>query len=444
VGATYSIALADLEADELSELKRKLTLQSRSGFGATPPPFEAWFVDDVTGRIHMPRFYGLQQFGIAASDVRVEGEETCRMKFEGTLTHVQMEAAEAAFSKHLLPAGNGGVLMSLPCGYGKTVWAVAAACRLGRKTCVVVHKAVIKDQWLASFARFCPDAKVGSIQGSKWDVAGCDVVVAMILTLAKHSAPADHLDAFGLVIVDECHHLAAPVMNSAMRRFNAKYVIGLTATKDRPDGLTPLLYWSLGPLGFHVERDTHTEKVHVCVARYRGATHDILNKQGTPLMSVMLTRLASHAPRNVFLAAHIADFRRDGRVIIVLSDRKAQLYVLRDLLLQKHAVSEDEVGVFVQETRDRNAQLARPIVLCTYPMANEGVDKTEADTCVMATPKARVTQCIGRVQRPCATKQQPLVLDVVDDNALFMRLHWTRLAFYKKQRYTVSSDDRHA
>ena len=69
-------------------------------------------------------------------------------------------------------------------------------------------------------------------------------------------------------------------------------------------------------------------------------------------------------------------------------------------------------------------------------MANEGLDKTAADTLVMATPKSRVVQCVGRIQRPCETKMPPLVLDVVDrDVPAFASSRWTRNSLYRKERY---------
>ena len=54
----------------------------------------------------------------------------------------------------------------------------------------------------------------------------------------------------------------------------------------------------------------------------------------------------------------------------------------------------------------------------------------------MATPKARVIQCIGRVQRPCPTKQSPLVLDVADDVGVFEQLRWKRQRLYGKEGAT--------
>lgn len=155
-------------------------------------------------------------------------------------------------------------------------------------------------------------------------------------------------------------------------------------------------------------------------------------------MAIMINKLAINEQRNAFIAARIVAMRRLGRVIMVLSDRIVQLGILKTMVIQG-GIPESDVGVFKGGMSDaaRRDQLARPVVMCSYGMANEGVDKKEADTCIMATPKARVTQCIGRVQRPCTTKLAPLVIDVVDDVSIFTTLRWSRQKMYAKQGYTV-------
>lgn len=438
VGSMYGLSRAHFSEEELATHRARLMLQPRVSFGVPPPPFQAWH--ETADELCVPRFYGLDTFGPAERDDRVDGVPIA-LNFEGTLTEVQERATAAAFGKHLAPDGGGGVLISLPCGFGKTVWAVSAVCRLGRKACVVVHKGILRDQWQAAFERFCPGVRVGHLQGKKKRVLeGCDVVIAMVLTLAKSDDLHNLLDEFGVVVVDECHHMAAPVMNLAMRGFRARHVVGLTATKHRPDGLTPLLHMSLGPEGFHVERDG--ERVRVSIARFVGGTREILTRDNKPMYSVMINQLARNPARNAFLADRIAAMRRNGRVIMVLSDRLAQLDTLRTLVVAR-GIPEDEVGFFVGKTpeAERALQLAKPVVLCSYDMANEGVDKREADTCVMATPKGRVTQCIGRVQRPCETKQLPLVLDVADDVAVFASLRRKREREYRKERYDMQTLD---
>ena len=436
VGATYSIPLTGVDVQDECQ---SLTLHSKNTFGMPPPPFEAFSVDVEERRLHVPRFYGLQRFGAAETDERTWGREaSSSLTFAGTLTPVQQEAARVLFDGHLSSTGVGGAIVVLPCGFGKTVWGVYAACRLGRKTCVLVHKGVIRDQWLATFATFCPGVKVGVLQGGKeWPSSDCDVVLAMVMTVAKRDVDASVFDDVGFVLVDEAHHMAAPVMNLALRVFRARFVCGLTATKERPDGLTPLLHWCLGPQGFFAEREGG-ESVRVSVALFSGGTPEIVRRDGKPLMSAMITALARHAGRNAFLADRIASLRAGGRVLLVLSDRLEQLRALRELLLAR-GLPEEELGLFVGSTKEaaRAEQLSRAVVMCSYQMANEGVDKREADTCVMATPKGRVVQCIGRIQRPCATKQSPLVLDVADEVSVFVPLRYKRQALYRKEQYTV-------
>ena len=433
MGAEYSIAVSELSEEEYEDERTRLTLQAKTAFGPVPPPFDAWREEE--GRLYVPRFYGLQRFGPPECDGRTDGVPI-ELRFEGTPTPVQQRAWDAVSSRELHPVhGDGGVLISLPCGYGKTVltnWIVAMR---GRKACILVHKSVLRDQWKQSFERFCPGVKVGLVQGTTWEVDGYDVVIAMVMTLAKRRYDPSVFDSIGVVVVDEAHHIAAPVLNRAMR-FNARWIIGLSATKDRPDGLTPLLHWSLGPEGFHTERDG--EGVRVSIALFRGGCSEVLTRDGRPLVAVMVTQLAANLRRNAFIADRIAALRRNGRVLMVLSDRIDQLHTLRTLVAER-GIPEEDIGLFKGGMRDhdRAVQLARPVVLCSYGMANEGVDKTEADTCVLASPKGRVIQCIGRVQRPCATKQSPLVVDIVDDVSFFQQLRWSRQRLYSKERYEV-------
>ena len=433
VGAVYAVPTIGWSAERLATERARLTVTPRSSFGSEEvAPVRAY--EEEAGVLRVPRFYGLARFGPAEVDERTDGvrcEE--RLVFTGTLTPVQRQAAAALEGKE-------GAIVCLPCGMGKTVFAVALACALGRRTAVLVHKAVLRDQWRETFERFCPGVRVGLVQGATCEVEDRDVVVCMVMTLAKREADPRLFEGCGLVVVDEAHHMAAPVMSRAMRWFNARRVLGLTATKERPDGLTPLLHWSLGPEGFRAER-TSEERVRVSVALFRGGTREILTKDGKPLAALMITNLAKHGARNAFLAERIVALRRTGRVLMVLSDRLAQLETLRALVIAR-GLPEAEVGVFKGGQRDaeRVAQLARPVVMCSYGMANEGVDKKEADTCVMATPKGRVVQCIGRVQRPCADKQPPLVVDVVDEDVpLFDTLRWTRHRLYRKEKYDVQT-----
>ena len=437
--ATYNIPLSTLGPTRLKDEQTALTMQAHGTYGAVKPAaFAVWEVEE--GMLKIPRFYGLHRYGVPETDNRTQGDPLPATEFRGTLSAVQTEAKRAVTHRYLHPKKCGGTMICLPCGYGKTVLSVNLVCTLGRKAVVVVHKGVIRDQWIEAFRAFAPDLRVGVVQGgAQWQIEEYDVVIAMVLTLAKRpEVDAALFRNFGTVVVDECHHMAARVMNRAMRWFEAFFIIGLTADKMRADGMTPLLHHILGPEGFRAERQG-AESVKVSIATYTNPNaRELVGRDGKPLMSVMLNQMAVDVHRNAFIVERVAQMHRDGRVILILSDRLKQLHTLHVMLLDA-GIAGDDIGIFCGSTKevDRGEQLARKVVLCSYAMANEGVDKREADTCVMATPKGRVVQCIGRIQRPCETKQAPLVLDIADDLSVFCALRWKRQKMYKKENYKM-------
>ena len=429
-GATYSVPVTSLSEAELDAEQGHLTMQPKSSFGPAPPTFRVWWITD--GMLHMPRFYGFEQYGPAEIDERAVGEPLPDgVKFVGALNPVQVEA-HAGVMRHLEANYNGGIVC-LPCGYGKTVLAVKLVVDLGRRAVIVVHKAVLRDQWMQAFTVFAPALRVRSLAGGGQrveDIEESDVLIVMVLTLARRESSAE-FDSFGTVVCDEAHHIGARVMNQSLFNIRAKNVIGLTATKDRTDGLTKLLHFSLGGEAFRAARNGG-ESVRVSVAVYPGIS-EIKGRDGRPVVAAMINKIASNAERNEFIVNRVLAMYAAGRTIIVLSDRLKQLALFRKALTQPDRVPEDDVGMFQGSTREneRADQLRRRIVLCSFSMASEGLDKREADTLVLATPKAKVEQAVGRIQRPSEHKKSPLVIDVSDDVGIFRMLRKKRETLYR-------------
>ena len=438
IDSMYSLPLSGLGEEELNDEKRRLTLQAKSTFGAPAPPFAVYKIDNE--RLYVPRFYGLTRFGPAEVDERVEGAPI-QLVFNASLRDVQDRALQTVEKSYFNADGPGGAMTVLPCGFGKTVLAVALTARLGRKAAVLVHTSVLKTQWKESFETFCPGVRVGYVQGNTFDVADKDVVIMMLQTVAKRQFAFDVTDEFGLLICDEAHHMAAPLMNQAFRCFRARRVLALTATKERADGLTRLLHWCMGEEAFRAERKS--QHVTVKLIKFPGAVEKH-TKDGRPLVAIMLNLLAADCARNRFLTDRVVECYRQGRVIIFLSHRTAQLraiyaYLTSDL----HKVPKEDVGMLeaAQKEDARAVQMERSILLCTYNMADEGMDKKTLDTAILGTPKSRVEQCIGRIQRDCDTKQSPLVYDIADEGLYYSRLRSARQTFYRKNSHPVEMMD---
>ena len=181
------------------------------------------------------------------------------------------------------------------------------------------------------------NARIGLIQGKTIDVEGKDVVIAMLQSLSMKKFPKDLFKQFGTVVVDECHHIAARVFSRALFKISTQFMIGLSATPNREDGLSRVFYWFLGPIRYSkiIERE---QTITVKMVRCDGAEpwyDPILNVRGKANVPSMLTRLCEYPERNNFIVTQITNLSDEGRNILVLSGRTAHVKELTALLIDR-------------------------------------------------------------------------------------------------------------
>ena len=101
-----------------------------------------------------------------------------------------------------------GGIISVPCGWGKTIMALYILSQLKRKTLIIVHKEFLMRQWVERISEFLPDARIGRIQQKKVDIHQKDIVIGMLQSISMKDYEIEIFDDFGFCIVDECHHIA--------------------------------------------------------------------------------------------------------------------------------------------------------------------------------------------------------------------------------------------
>lgn len=434
----YSIPKASLAPEELEEHLAALTMQpvEFSNFGKKDSSFQAFEITDTALRV--PRFYGTQNFGDPCTVATTSGSPM-DVPFSGTLNPGQERAADACVTT--LGDVGGGMLV-LPCGYGKTIVALYIAHRMRMRTLVLVHKTFLVEQWRERVAAFLPGASVGKIQANVVD-ANVDVCIAMVHSMASRNYDPGVLDTFGLLIVDEAHHMSAPYFSTALRKLRCARILALSATPERKDGLTHLLFWSMGPIAHRIER--RPEALDVYVVNYNGGQRrEIRTRDGLICMPKMVNDMVDDCDRNMLIARAIAKLHERDRRIIVLSDRVGHLCKLHGLFVELVGEDAREAAAFYigkTSAEDRETASHRSPIFSTYAMAKEGLDIPTLDTLVFATPKGDVEQSIGRIQRPCAAKQVPLVVDIADHWSVFRNLRFKRCAHYNTMKYAVTVVD---
>ena len=127
---------------------------------------------------------------------------------------------------------------------------------------------IFLNQWIERIEQFLPTAKVGKIQGQVIDIEGKDIVIGMLQSLSMKEYPAAMFECFGLTIVDECHHISSEVFSRSLSRIVTKYTLGLSATMNRKDGLTPVFKMFLGEIIYSEKRES-TDDVIVKAIEFR-------------------------------------------------------------------------------------------------------------------------------------------------------------------------------
>ena len=431
----YCIFKENLTIKELEDLRNNLMMAPYIPKSpANPEKFPVY--RESIKKMYIPRFYGISVYGLP-DETRLEEPEKSNMKFVGELRPYQNNIV-STYHKGL---EKGGGLLEVPCGRGKTVCALKIAADIGLKTIVIVHKGFLLNQWIERIQQFIPNAKVGKIQGKVIDVEGKDIVIGMLQSLSMKEYPEELFSSFGLTIVDEVHHIAAEVFVRSLFKIVTKYVLGLSATMNRKDGLTKVFKMFLGEILYKEKREGN-DNVLVKAITYK-STDDEFNEvkydyRGNPVYSTMISKLCTYNPRSEFIIKVITDIYNENteQQIMILAHDKNLLKYLHDAIDSRNIAP---VGYYIggmKESELKKSELKK-IIIGTYAMASEALDIKTLTTLVMATPKTDITQAVGRILR---TKDHtPLVIDIIDQHDVFINQWKKRKSYYKKENYKIIS-----
>ena len=427
-----------------TEIKRELTVRplTNESIGIPAPSFKVFRAlrGEASGlpkptALLVPRYYALTKFGPPAKDVRADYVRAPHITFVGRLRDATRQPEAFAAGCRAFEETGGGVL-SLPCGYGKTTVALALSAHLKVRTMIVVHKEFLANQWVEKIKEFCPGATIGRVQGDQFDIEK-DYVIAMIQTMCMREFPPKAFDSIGLLIVDEAHHIGAPAFSQFMFKICPKYTLGLTATPERKDGLTRILYWFLGPEFFRIER-TNQKTTRVIALQY---TDDAF-KEAPPVtrfgklnMAGMVNIVTELERRNALIVSTVEKALGASRRVLVLSDRRDHCFLLQNMMGSKAKLY---IGGMKEEDLVESAK--SPVVIATFQLAHEGLDIPVLDTVILATPKSDIKQSIGRIMRETAGKlNDPLIYDIVDHWSVFFSMYRKRCAVYREGGFATES-----
>lgn len=379
------------------------------------------------------------------------------VEFNGELRDEQMPAAEAMLQQNI------GVL-SATTAFGKTVIASYLIGERKTNTLILVHTQSLMTQWKKALSQFLKfniktpekakgrrkqNSPIGVIGAGKNTLNGI-VDVAVMQSLIAGDEVKTLVRDYGMIIVDECHHVSAVNFEKVLKFANAKFVYGLTATPKRQDGHQPIIFMQCGPIRYKVDAKAQAEKrnfEHYLIPRFTAFRSSSLDKSVTELYK----ELAENQFRNQYITSDILEALNNKRTPIVLTERREHVLTLEKMLSSQCKNVVTLVGTPSQKKRrealeklQANSTEEQMVIIATGKYVGEGFDFPRLDTLFLALPiswEGKVAQYAGRLHRDYPGKKDVRIYDYVDIHVpILERMYQKRLKGYASIGYKIRTE----
>jgi superfamily II DNA or RNA helicase len=416
---SLTINLTELSFENREKIRKELEIKLENKYGIGQPRYIYPYIiqsDDIK----LPFAYAVS---LQISRPKRELFPPINVKFAGEL---RPEQKIVRINSLKCLSNTGSVMISAYPGFGKTAGAINLATSIKFKTLIIVNKIVLIKQWKESILKFCPTAKVQTLtaQSKKQDV---DFYIINAQNTEKMGKTffAD----IGTCVVDEAHMIMAETLSKSLQYVYPRYLIGLTATPYRPDGLDVLLNFYFG--NHKIIRKLHREHTAYKVSTgFKPPVEKTI--QGRINWGSILDAQANNDERNDLIIRIIQHF--SDRNFLVLVKRVEQgKYLVNSLKKYGESVT-DLIGS--NQDFDTEAR----ILVGTCQKVGVGFDHSKLDTLLLATDlEEYFVQYLGRIFR---TKDNtPIVFDLVDENSILNKHFNTRRKVYQEHGGIVKDFD---
>lgn len=332
-----------------------------------------------------------------------------------------------------------GVLVAPP-GLGKTIMGLELIARKQQPALIVVHRKQLFDQWVERVQSFLgiPEKDIGKFSGDH-KKKGKDITVGMIQSLKTMEEDNNLLNAFGTIIVDECHHIPAKTFRETITRFSSYYLYGLTATPMRKNNDEHLIYVYIGkvlaeiPSEFLDQNTSSTVHINIRETSLKAPFDFKIDEYET-----LSRMLVYDTARNQMIIDDLKKVIEQKKSVLLLTERKGHIEVLNLYLKENFetiALSGDD-SKRSQESKMKQIHAGHfQIVLSTGQFFGEGIDVDQFDCLFLVYPfafKGKLIQYLGRITR---SDKLPVIYDYRDKHIhYFEKLFKKRNQFYNEIR----------
>ena len=410
---SLKILINDLTDNEREKISNDLKIKLEgSSFIVNTKPKYLYPLDVTEDYVYIPYAYGNTCLEGVYNLPKKSTFPKTNVNFVGELRPIQEEIKDEAID-HLNKYGS--TIIAAFCGVGKTSMAIYISTKIGLRTLVITHRIVLIKQWKEAILKFCPGADV-QILDSMVKKKDCDFYIMNASNVSKHDR--DYYKDIAFIIVDEAHLIMAEGLSKCMQKLVPRYVLGLSATPYREDGLNILLDLYFG-------KNKIYRKLHREHDSYKLKTSFIptveLSSNGKINWNILLDSQSLDTKRNEMIIKLVKFF--SDRIILILCKRVEQ----GDYIVTRLKEEGEDVTSLIGKQQEYEKKSR--ILVGTTGKCSVGFDHAKLDTLILASDiQAYFIQVLGRIMR--SQDGKPIVIDIVDDNPILERHYKIRRAVY--------------
>ena len=451
LGATLSIEKSGIPPWLLAQMKQLALLHNPQFYEREKLRLSTWRIprfircyEEDSSHIHLPRGT-LEELKDLAKDAGSElfladhrpVPDKLSLKFLGSLTPQQMKAVRAVLSDDM------GVLIAPP-GAGKTVMGCYAVAERNVPTLILAHRKPILDQWRAQLGELLglSSRVIGQVGGGRNHQTSI-IDLGMLQSLKRFDELESFFSNYGLIIVDECHHLPAYTFEACIKKSPVRYILGLTATPYRRDGLQEIITLQCGSIRYTMA-PVEDGFSRTLVVRETPFTY---SEDGNPSIQEIFRSLVRDDARNELIRTDVCQALIQGRRCLILSHWKEHCELLAAGLRERGKTPLVLSGTLGKKTRSAMLESLQDapadkelLIIATGQYLGEGFDCPQVDTLFLAFPlsfRGKLIQYVGRALRTHEAKNSVRVYDYADTRVPILRkMYAKREKTYRSLRFT--------
>ena len=410
---SIQIPIDNLSDEQKGKIDNDLCITLKSSYGMFENTRHIYPYEIVNNQVTIPFAFGTQVLGVKRPTRN--SESIMNVNFTGELREEQKIVQDEAIqilNKH------GSIIIGLHVGFGKTILSIKLACMIKLKTLVVVNKLVLIKQWEESIKTFCPLAKIQKLTTKSSFDESADFFIMNAINIPKMGRTFFSLCK--TLIIDESHCILAEKLSNLMLYVQPRYLIGLSATPERYDGLNILFDLYFGK--FKIVRVLHHK--HTVYRVDTGFKPKVeLSINGKVNWNIVLDSQSKDLKRNELIISIVK--KHSDRVFLILVKRIEQGNFLLKRLKEENEHVDSLLGT--QQEFDKTCR----VLIGTSCKVGVGFDFDRLNALILACDiEAYFIQFLGRVSRK--KDNHPLIFDLVDTNPILEKHFKTRRMVYQK------------